>query len=197
MVFVAGGVVFVAAHKLHVRKILAVTIMLGALLGIPVVSLTLRQVQPVIYYQGRYMLPLLAVALLIWLTRRDQKVFFRSPGQLVLLVGIVTVANSLALRQVIRRYSLGLADNTLIGFGSPKWWPWPFSPTEVWAVGSLAMLGGVLLIALATIRSIATRLRLAEQPAPSVASPDFFDFEVPTTASPAESATSPASPSTT
>lgn len=184
MVFVAGGVVFVAAHKLHVRKIFAITIMLGALLGIPAVSLTLRQVQPVFYYQGRYMLPLVAVALLIWLTRRDRKIFFRSPSRLILLVGIVTWANSMALRQIIRRYSLGLADNTIIGFGSPKWWPWAISPTTVWALGSLAMLVGVIFILFVTIRSAAAQEQIAEPPTPVTTSPDFFDFDVPTTAQP-------------
>ena len=190
--------VFVAAHKLHVRKIFAITIMLGALLGIPAVSLTLRQVQPVFYYQGRYMLPLVAVALLIWLTRRDRKIFFRSPSRLILLVGIVTWANSMALRQIIRRYSLGLADNTIIGFGSPKWWPWAISPTTVWALGSLAMLVGVIFILFVTIRSAAAQEQIAEPPTPVTTSPDFFDFDVPTTAQPDASEPHPttSSPST-
>ena len=211
MVFVAGGVVFVSARKFHVRKVLATLIMLGALLGIPAVSLTLRQVQPVYFYQGRYMLPLVAVALLIWLTRRDGKVFFRATGQLVFFAGIVALANSMALRQIIRRYSIGLEDNTLIGFGSPDWWPWPASPTITWALGSLAMLIGISALAAVTVRISRGLPEVPEQPAPVVESPDFFDFEVPTTAAPtesatspvesgshpAESATSPASPSTT
>ncbi len=162
MIFVVGGVVFVAADKLHPRKILAITVMTGALFGIPVVSLTLRQVQPVVFYQGRYMLPLLAVVLLVWLTRRDKKIFFRSPGQLILLIIVVSWANSMALRQVIRRYTLGLADNTLIGFGLPKWWPWAFSPAEAWMVGSLAMLGGLMLISFATIHSVKALQQVGE-----------------------------------
>ncbi len=198
MVCVAGGVMFVAARKLHVRKILAMTVMTGALLGIPAVSLTLRQVQPVFYYQGRYMLPLVAVALLIWLTRRDQRIFFHSPGQLILLVSIVTLANSMALRQIIRRYSLGLADSTMIGFGSPKWWPWAMSPTTVWALGSLAMLVGIVFILCATVRTATPRQQLSEQSPPKTTSPDFFDFELPTTATPPEaSAPHPATPAPT
>lgn len=163
MIFVVGGVVFVAAEKLHVRKILATTVMIGALFGIPAVSLTLRQVQPVVFYQGRYMLPLLAVALLIWLTRRDQKIFFRSPGQLTLLIIIVVWANSMALRQVIRRYSAGITDHTIIEFTDPVWWPWPISPATLWALGSLAMLIGVVSIVVVTIRSFNAHQRADEQ----------------------------------
>lgn len=152
MIFAAGGLVFVGARELWSRKVLSSAIAAGALLGIPVVALTLRQVQPVYYYQGRYMLPLLGVFFFIWLARRPGLAFYRRTGELVALLGLVAVANMMALHSVIVRYTVGTDAGILIRIGEPEWWPWSIPPTTMWALGSLAMAGGLAALLLVTSR---------------------------------------------
>lgn len=142
MIFAAGGLVFIGARELWGRKVLASLVAAGALLGIPVVAMTIRHVQPVIYYQGRYMLPLLAVVFVIWLSRRSGRAFYLSTGERVALGGVVGVANMMALHSLIVRYAVGTDAGVLIRIGEPEWWPWGIGPMTVWVLGSLAMIVG-------------------------------------------------------
>ncbi|WIY82637.1 DUF2142 domain-containing protein [Propionimicrobium sp. PCR01-08-3] len=155
MIAVAGGVVFVGIQELYWRKALAVVLISGALCGIPVVSLTLRHVQPVIFYQGRYLLPLLAVVLLLCLARQGARSFFLARGQLALIVVISGVANALALRRIIARYASGvLTEDYSFAVFNPQWWPWPISIDAFWAVGSLTMAIGLCCLLIASARSV-------------------------------------------
>lgn len=155
MIIAAGGLIFVGAQELYARKVLASGVILGALAGIPVVFMTLQHVPQTSYYQGRYMLPLLAVFFMIWLTSRSQENLFAATGQLVLLVAIVGVANSLALDRLIARYSQGIDAGGAVR-GGATWWPWTMiSPNGLWLVGSVSMVVGVsslLWLALSQIR---------------------------------------------
>lgn len=145
MIFTAGGVVYAGARFLGVRKLLGGLVMAGALLGVPVVSMTLRHVQPVYYYQGRYTLPLLAVFFLVWLMGSDERQRpFCGRGQLVLLAAAAAVSNSLALHSLIVRYAVGTDAGVILRVGAPEWWPWDVSPTWMWILGSGLMLVGTV-----------------------------------------------------
>ncbi len=146
MVFLAGGLVMAGAAHVDLRKFLASGVILGALVGVPVVSLTLRHVQPVIYYQGRYMLPLLAVLFFFWL-QRGRWAPMRTPGQMALLVVVVAVANGSALRRILLRYTVGLDSSFSVeGLEDPQWWPWSVGPSVVWITGAFAMAVGLALL---------------------------------------------------
>jgi len=161
MLMLAGGIFFVAAQDVFPRKILGSGVVLGALLGIPVVGMTLRHVHPLAYYQGRYMLPLLGVLLLFWLTRRNKNAQFIAPAQLILFTLVVSVANSLALRRLISRYTHGIQSSDFIAIENAEWWPWSFSPSIAWVVGSLGFFVGVSVLLYMTTRSVRDNILIA------------------------------------
>lgn len=148
MLFVAGGALFVGARQVWTRKILAATVLLGAIAGIPVVSMVMRHVYPVTYYQSRYLLPLLAVFFLIWLADRKAFSLFDSSAQLVLLVTFASIANAVALGRTMQRYTVGIDQGSL---SSPDWWPWPIGTITTLAIGSLAMALGLAILAWLTL----------------------------------------------
>lgn len=157
MVFLAGGVFMVGAKQMWCRKALSSLVIAGALLGIPVVSMTMRHVARSYYYQPRYTLPLLAVFFLIWLmTDSKAKALFRRGLQLWAVVAITSVSNILALHQVVLRYSAGHDGDPLDTFftaGAVEWWPVSASPTFVVLGGSAALMAGVFALFVALARS--------------------------------------------
>lgn len=149
MLFLAGGVVFVGARELWFTKASASLLVVGLLLGVPVVGMTLRHVTPVTYYQARYTLPLLAVFYFIWTLRKNNKLFFVKVGELALIIPLVSAANLWALHRLILRYTQGLDDNPLAGIvriTAVEWWPWSVSPTLVWVGGSLSFAAGITIL---------------------------------------------------
>lgn len=154
MIFLAGGVMFVGAEELTARKLLAATVLLGATVGIPLVTMTMRRVHPLTFYQGRYMLPLLAVFFLVWLLRRRRPQPFTSNGQLVLIMGVASVANAFALRRLITRYSTGINGSWTGGLDAPAWWPWALPAKAVLLVGAVAMALGIVALLLVSRGSL-------------------------------------------
>lgn len=147
MFFVAGGLVLVGAETLWPRKAVSGSLLAGALVGIPVVGMTLRHVRPVFEYQGRYMLPLLAVFLFVWLLRRDGRPSMTGTGQVLIVVSVASVANFWALNRMVLRYTSGIGRETSGGLpmlSHADWWPWSASPNVVWLGGSLALAVGLI-----------------------------------------------------
>ena len=156
MVVLFGGLVFAGADYVSWRKGLAALVLFGALFGIPVVSMTLRHVQPLTYYQGRYMLPLLAVALFVWLRSSDRKPLVLAPGQFAMIAAVASIANALALRSTTYRFSTGVNSGNHLSAGSLTWWPWVVGPKVVWMGGALAMAIGITLLLLLVTRQRAS-----------------------------------------
>ena len=146
MIVVFGGVLFSGAKELSWRKGLSALVIFGALFGIPVVSMTIRHVQPVTYYQGRYMLPLLAVAILVWLSSRGNRPLITARAQVLMVVVIASVANALALRMTTYRFSTGVSPISNVSSGAQTWWPWAIGPRVVWMLGALAMTVGISIL---------------------------------------------------
>lgn len=146
MMLLAGGLIFVGLSNMFRRKALATLFLFAALVGIPTVSMTLRSVYPLQQYQGRYMLPLLAVVFFVLLLTRSRTVIFSSTAQLVVLTFVVSVANGFALQRVMRKHVIGLDGRTFFGFGTfgtPQWWPWGIAPeVSLWG-GAFAFAAGV------------------------------------------------------
>lgn len=148
MILVAGGAIFAGAREISVRKGLASVVLLGSIVGVPVVALTLRSVHPVTYYQPRYLLPLLAAFLMVWVLTYSAEPLFGTIGQVVLLVSFAAVANALALYRVIQRFSVGVGDG--VDLARAPWWPWGISSQSVLVLGALAMAGGLVALAMVT-----------------------------------------------
>lgn len=144
MLVLFGGVVFVGARVMNLRKGLASGVLFGAMVGIPVVTMTMRHVQPLTYYQGRYMLPLLAVALFVWLSAKSSETLLASHTQLVLISIVASVANSAALFFTSLRFSVGIGGGKALSFRDVTWWPWSIGPMAVWFFGSLFMMLGLV-----------------------------------------------------
>mgnify|MGYP002735251683 CR=1 FL=1 len=145
MILTAGGVVYMGARQLWARKLLASSVLIAGVLGVPVVAMTLRHVFPVTYYQPRYTLPLLAVFFVTWVLGREGESLFAGRSPVVLLATAAGVANAFALARVVERNSTGLLDEGLAA--ESVWWPWSTPPEWLICVGSLAMAGGLLLTA--------------------------------------------------
>lgn len=143
MLVAFGGALFAGARVMNWRKGLASLVMFGALLGIPVVSMTLRHVQPVTYYQGRYMLPLLAVTLLVWLSTRPEKPTFLGPIQALLLAAITSVSNLVALAVTTVRFTTGWNGAGSVDAQVGEWWSWGVAPKVVWMGGGISMAIGI------------------------------------------------------
>ena len=125
MVLVAGALIFAGSQSVSLRKGLSALVLLGSIVGVPVVSMTLRNVHPVNYYQPRYMLPLLAVFFTVWILSNRGKPLFGTGLQLTFLVILASVSNALALRKVIERVSIG--EGELVDIAQGTWWPWALS----------------------------------------------------------------------
>ncbi|WP_316930277.1 DUF2142 domain-containing protein [Schaalia sp. JY-X159] len=146
MVIVFGALLFAGAHDISWRNGFAAMVVFGALYGIPVVSMTLRHVAPVTYYQGRYMLPLLAFALLVWVQPGTKKPLGLSLGQTIGIAGIASVANASALATTILRFASGVTSDGMSSAAGEPWWPWAIGPRVVWIVGALCMTVGIFVL---------------------------------------------------
>ena len=167
---VVCAVICWALVSLTWRKAVSSFVILGAIVGVPVVIGVQGRFSNVEFYQPRYMLPLFAVFMLMLLApspARDEggrslgSRPFRVPQGVAGRVGTGLVAavwaltNARALYLVIERYAFGHTAHGMpidlstrnLSDGNEWWWPnAPVGPMTVWVVGALA---GFVAIALA------------------------------------------------
>ena len=168
---VVGAVICWALVSLTWRKAVSAFVVLGAIVGVPVVIGVQGRFSNVEFYQPRYMLPLFAVFMLMLLApspaRADNEgrpagsEAFRLPTSIAgrvatgLVAALWALTNARALYLVIERYAFGrtqhgypidLATRNLSA-GNEWWWPAaPIGPMAVWILGALA---GAIAIGLA------------------------------------------------
>jgi hypothetical protein len=98
-------------------------------------------------FQSRYVMPLIVVLLGIMLLRPEgHPGLFSQKTPVVMITIALTLANSIALHQNIRRYVTGLDEPGFNLNAGGEWWWWSLSgsaitPMGVWLVGSLAFFG--------------------------------------------------------
>lgn len=98
-------------------------------------------------FQSRYVMPLIVVLLGIMLLRPEgHPGLFSQKTPVVMITIALTLANSIALHQNIRRYVTGLGEPGFNLNAGGEWWWWSLSgsaitPMGVWLVGSLAFFG--------------------------------------------------------
>lgn len=144
-VFVALLGIGLAGATVRVR--LVAGLMLLMLWAIPVYLLQISLFLVGAGFQSRYILPLIVVLVGILLLRpagQSWAITDRTP--LIMITIALSLSNSLALHQNIRRYVTGLDVRGFNLEADREWWWWELSgtglgPMVVWAVGSLAFLG--------------------------------------------------------
>ena len=156
---------FLGARRVGWRKALSALIVLGAIAGIPLVISLQAGYSRVYQYQPRYMLPLLAVLLFLWLAMsvKDRHV----TGLQIWFIGISSViVDAYALRRVMERYTHGRLDLDHPVYSLDlflKWW-WsdvPLTPEYTWR----------LLVLIYAIAIVAMSLVLWRRPARALAAP--------------------------
>lgn len=166
---VVGAVICWALVSLTWRKGLSAVVVLGAIVGVPVMIGVQGRFSNVEFYQPRYMLPLFAVFMLMLLappvahgvSSPMGSAPMRLPASTVGKAGGIAVAflwavtNARALYLVIERYAFGRTSHAQpfdlatrnLSSGNEWWWPIaPIGPMAVWVVGALA---GAVAISLA------------------------------------------------
>jgi hypothetical protein len=144
-VFVALIGIGVAGATVRVR--LVAGLMLVMIWTIPVYLLQISSFLVGAGFQSRYILPLIVVLVGILLLRpAGQSWAITDRTTLIMITIALSISNSLALHQNIRRYVTGLDVRGFNLEADREWWWWELSgtglgPMVVWAVGSLAFLG--------------------------------------------------------
>ena len=133
------------------RKLLAVSMVLGALLLFPTyVSMRTGSVSATAV-QPRYILPLIILLTGVVLLEVGAVRLSLSKAQVVTLVSVLSISNAIALHVNIRRYVTGSdVVSWNLNAAVEWWWSIPVSPMIVWAVGSLSFAGLLVIIARAT-----------------------------------------------
>jgi hypothetical protein len=146
------GLAFWGIGRMDRWKALSLVSVLAGLLGVPYLLLW-RGGYPVGFeVVPRYVLPLVPVlgfTLLYW--RRATSVSSLTVVQLSTVLGLMTVAHSVALHSNIRRYVTGVGNLSIdLDTGREWWWDIPITPNMVWVSGSIAfgLLAGLLGLAI-------------------------------------------------
>ena len=169
---VVCAVICWALVSLTWRKAVSSFVILGAIVGVPVVIGVQGRFSNVEFYQPRYMLPLFAVFMLMLLappvargaSRPKGSAPMRLPTSMVGKAGGIavaflwTVTNARALYLVIERYAFGRTSHAQpldlatrnLSAGNEWWWPGaPLGPMAVWLIGAAAgALANVLTVSL-------------------------------------------------
>jgi hypothetical protein len=133
------GVVFVGVTRLTPRKTIALAIVALALWALPTYVLVRGMNVVGQNVQPRYILPLmiLFVGLAVFAVRSER--FRLTRAQLIPMVTLLAVGESVALYMNMRRYISGSEGHEIsLNTNMEWWWNIPISPMAVWMVGSLA-----------------------------------------------------------
>ena len=147
-----AALVFAGIVSLSTRKLLAVSMVLGALWFFPTyVSMRTGSVSATAV-QPRYILPLIILLTGVVLLEVGAVRLSLSKAQVVTLVSVLSISNAIALHVNIRRYVTGSdVGSWNLNTAVEWWWHIPVSPMMVWAVGSLSFAALLVIIARATM----------------------------------------------
>jgi hypothetical protein len=131
----------------HRRKGMVVALVFAALWLVPTAILARAHLAVGSYVQPRYILPIIVLLGGVALLQERSSFVAPSRMQRIMIVGALSVANSIALFTNIRRYVTGM-DVTGWDLDTHAEWWWtglPVSPMFVWIVGSLAFAATLVL----------------------------------------------------
>lgn len=148
------GLLFWGLRKMSRRKAVALAIVFGSLVVIPLYILVKDQVMVGAGVQPRYIFPLVIMlaGVALWGLRRDDLRLSRL--QLWIVAILIVVANAVALHTNIRRYVTGAEVRSAnLNAGIEWWWEIPISPMAVWLAGSVMFAGAVAGLVIVSTRS--------------------------------------------
>ena len=129
------------------RKGAAVALVAASLVVIPTVLLVQSNSMVGSNVQPRYILPLIVMLAGLVLLQSAESRIRVGPAQKWIILAALALSNAIALYTNIRRYVTGEDVSSVdLDSGVEWWWNMPFSPMFVWAVGSLAFAGILLIV---------------------------------------------------
>lgn len=144
---VAAGLLVIGLGVVDRRKLAALALVVGAIIGLP---LAVAQRNLVLfsagdYPQPRYVLPLLPVVLFLALVPARGGSVRISMTQRAFFYGLIVIAHSVGLLTNLRRYVVGVGNDA--GLLDVQWW-WnsPIGPYATWAIGSAAFAIAALVL---------------------------------------------------
>ncbi len=169
----AAVCLFVGSRRVGWRKALSTLIVFGAIAGIPLVISLQAGYSRVYQYQPRYMLPLLAILLFLWLAMSVKG--RHVAGMQVWFIGISSViVNAYALRRVMERYTHGRLDLDHPVYSLDlflRWWwsDFPLTPEYTWR--TLVLVYAVAIASMSLLVWRRPARAIADPPAPAIAPP--------------------------
>jgi hypothetical protein len=144
---VFAAVVFVAVSRAGIRQWLATGLVAAAAVLVPTYLLFIDGSKVGAFVQPRYILPLLAMLVVTVMVRLNGDAFRLTGGQRWIVVGLLTVANAIALHTNIARYTVGVDGASWDLDGRIEWW-WhiPITPMMTWLIGAMGFAIGVILL---------------------------------------------------
>lgn len=153
LVWIPALVIFMSTlfwglRRVSLRKGLALGLVFGCLVLIPLYILVNDRVLVGSGVQPRYIYPLMIMLVGLAVLDLDRVDLGLSRVQLTVVAVCLSIANTVALHVNIRRYVTGTDVGVLdLNKNAEWWWLLPISPMQVWAIGSLsftlALIGAV------------------------------------------------------
>lgn len=136
-------------RRLDSRRTMALAVALVALAGVPLYWQWLQGgSNPLGYVQPRYVLPAALTAVLLLAVNLPNDRLRVRRDSLMIIAGLLAVANFTALFKVLRRFTTG---SDVIGWdlstGREWWWSWAPPPQFVWWLGGVAFAVAVAIMA--------------------------------------------------
>lgn len=144
------GIVFASLNQIRQARAFAMLLVVGALIAVPLYVLTRENILIGVGVQPRYLLPLLALFIMVALFPDPEESILKPSRAQTAVIGIgLWGANAIALHVNIRRYVTGIDVKSANLDANTEWW-WDgasITPMGVWLVGTISF--GLLLFVVA------------------------------------------------
>lgn len=164
MALAMGAILAFAFGAFRFRRFAAFTLAIGAAVTVPLLLLEQYSAAVGGFIQPRYVLPIVAIVLAVSALHGDDPGPIPNSRQLLWVAVLASIAHSVALHTLLRRYITGtdvVAWN--LNEGMEWWWGVSFQPMTLWILGTLAFGALATMVALragapsARSRGIASR----------------------------------------
>ena len=138
IIMVVAAVAFVGMRQMDLPKALALLGIFSVIYVLPLIILEISGTQLGLYFQARYITPVVPLFMLtaLW-NPHTNKVQRYSPTQLLVIWGLLVMGHAWALHTQILRSTHGLAIRWWNLNHAPEWWAFGLSPMVTWVIGSL------------------------------------------------------------
>ncbi|WP_158252844.1 DUF2142 domain-containing protein [Cryobacterium sp. N21] len=150
---VFAALLFWGLNSMGKRKSLALTMIFGSLIVIPMYILVNDRVLVGSGVQPRYIYPLMIILVGVALLQLKRETIRLNSIQLIVVASVLSMAHAVALHVNIRRYVTGVDVGGLnLDNGREWWWDLPISPMAVWVIASVSLAATLFGVTVYTIR---------------------------------------------